>query len=357
MTSTTTRQIADAMSIPKAGPADSFVLHAPLELMARAQLLGYVPVVDRRPAIECIERLAARYAEAGDPVSPPTDAEGPRDPSALLAAVAAGDQDRVDAMATAWLPQWTATEVVEALGEALVPSLAAAGHAPIAMSLLLRDQSLPTTLLRGPLRSLAAQPQWRIDWHRSACGLGNPEGLYDALRMAPQLGRPGSDFIHPLMTQAVESGEAQRLLGPVLADRHDVHTALRTVTRVAAWSMLHDDPSQAPYGWTHALTMPQAVLSLAGVGVSPRTALAVAGTFALGFRLAHGTVELPPTIEPTRSVATWPELASAAARHDDAHLAKFTLACIHAAEADPDFEGLYLDAAAYLVQWWSQESL
>lgn len=35
MMSTTTHGIADAMSTPKAAPAVSFVLHAPLELMAR----------------------------------------------------------------------------------------------------------------------------------------------------------------------------------------------------------------------------------------------------------------------------------------------------------------------------------
>jgi len=352
MMRTATQGISDAMSIPKAAPADSFVLHAPLELMARVQLLRYVPAGARQPAMERIEWLVAQYANAGDPVPAPPAVDGPPDAPALIVAVATGDQDLVDAMAAAWLPQWTAVDVVGALGEALVTSLAAAGHAPIALSLLLRDQRSPTTLLRGPLRSLAAQPLWRVTWHQSVCGDGDAEGLYSALRSAPQLGRPGSDFIYPLMTQAVESGEAQRLLAPLLSDRYDVQSALRTVSRVAAWSMLHDDQTQAPYGWTHALTMPQAALSLAGAGVSERTALAVAATFALGFRLAHGTVELPPVIGPTASVVTWPELAAEAAQHEDAHLAKFTLACIHAAAADREYEGLYLDAAAHLVQWW-----
>lgn len=352
MTSTPTRTIADAMSIPKAAPADSFVLHAPLELMARTQLLRHVPVAARQAAIERIEWLAAQYANAGDPVlAPPPIAGGP-DAAALLAAISAGDQDLVDAMAAAWLPQWTAADAAGALGEALVPSLAAAGHAPIGLSLLLHDPTLPTTLLRGPLRSLAAQPHWRITWHESCRGEGDATGLYDALRASPQLGQPGSDFIYPLMTQAIERGEAVRRLAPLLADRYDVRAALRTVTRVAAWSMLHDDQAQAPYGWTHALTMPQAVLSLAGAGVNARTALAVAGTFALGFRLAHGTVELPLIIKPAVSTATVPAIATAAALHDDAHLAKFTLACIHAAGADPEFAGLYLNAAAHLIEWW-----
>ncbi len=354
MMSTSTQRIADVMSIPKATPANSFVLHAPLELMARTQLIPYVPVGVRQSARERIEWLAAQYANAGDPVLSPPPVVCQPDASALIAGVAAGDQHGVDAMATAWLPQWTASDVVGALGEALVPSLAAAGHAPIGMSLLLCDPRLPTTLLRGPLRALAAQPGWRISWHHTVRGSGDAERLYAALRAAPQLGRPGSDFIYPLMTQAVESGEAERLLAPVLTDRYDVQAALRTVTRVAAWSMLHDDQTQAPYGWTHALTMPQAVLCLAGSGVQHRTALAVAGTFALGFRLAHGTVELPPVIRPTQSAATWPELAAVAALHEDAHLVKFTLGCIHAAEADPQFAGLYLDAAAHLVQWWRE---
>jgi len=354
MTMTTAQSIADAMSVPKAAPADSFVLHAPLELMARIQLLHYVPADVRQAAIERIDWLAAEYASAGDSVLAPPSIAGPPDAGALLAAISTGDQDLVDAMAAAWLPQWTATEAAGALGESLVPSLAAAGHTPIGLSLLLRDSTLPTTLLRGPLRSHAARPLWRITWHESCRGDGDATGLYDALRAAPRLGQPGNDFIYSLMTQAVDSGEAERLLAPLLADRYDVRGALRIVTRVAAWSMLNDDQAQAPYGWTHALTMPQAVLSLAANGVGERAALAVAGTFALGFRLAHGTVELPLVIEPTVSAATVPEIAAAAAQHEDAHLAKFTLACIHAATADPEFEGLYLDAAAHLVGWWRE---
>jgi hypothetical protein len=117
--------------------------------------------------------------------------------------------------------------------------------------------------------------------------------------------------------------------------------------------MVHDDPEQAPYGWTHALTMPQAVMSLAGAGVTPRTALAVAGTFTLGFRAAHGTVSLPEAMQPGAGAeATVAELALAASLHRDAHLVKFTLACLHAASDDPSFAALYLRAAERLVQWW-----
>lgn len=347
---------AAELSVPKAAPADSFVLHAPLELMARVQLLSYIPVHLRGAAVDRIEWLRTEYAAAGEPVATPSDVDGPPDPAALLQAIAAGDQAAADAMAAAWLPTMSAPEVCGALAEALVPSLAAAGHAPIGMALLLRGGHtagpLPTTLLRGPLRCLAAQPEWRIDWHRGVDGRGRADGLYDALRAAPHLGEPGSNFIFPLMTQAQQPGVADRLLGPVLADRFDVPTALHTLTRVAAWSMIHDDPEQAPYGWSHALTIPQAVMTLAGAGVAARTALAVAATHALGFRVAYGAAPLPPQIEPVAARASAAELATAASAHEDAHLVKYTLACLHAAADDRGFAGLYLEAAATLVEWW-----
>ena len=104
------------------------------------------------------------------------------------------------------------------------------------------------------------------------------------------------------------------------------------------------------------MTMPQGVLALAGAGVSSRTALAVAATFALGFRVAHGTVTLPARIdtEPMDGsmVRVAGRLAATASLHHDAHLVKYTLACLHAAADDPSHAGLYLAAAQYLTDWW-----
>lgn len=341
-----------ALSVPKAAPANSFVLHAPLELMARVQLLPMVAPAQRDAALAGITALTDEYEAAGDPVPDPPVPSGAVDGADLAAAVAAGDQTRVDALALAWLPQRSAPEVVGALGEALVTSTAAAGHVPIGLAQLLRDPGMPTSLLRGPLRAVAAAPDWRVSWHHAVESEGDANGLHAALRAAPMLGRPGSDFIHPLMTQAQQPGIADRLLGPVLAARYDVPAALATVTRAAAWSMLFDDPTQAPYGWTHALTMPQAVLSLAGAGVTARTALAVGATFALGFRVAHGTAELPTRIATMAAPASVVDLATEASLHHDAHVVKYTLACIRAGEQDPAYAGLYLAAAAYLLDWW-----
>ena len=47
-------------------------------------------------------------------------------------------------------------------------------------------------------------------------------------------------------------------------------------------------------------------------------------------------------------------LATTAAVHPDAHLAKYTLACFDAAHADPPATRLYLAAAAFLGAWWAQ---
>jgi hypothetical protein len=46
-------------------------------------------------------------------------------------------------------------------------------------------------------------------------------------------------------------------------------------------------------------------------------------------------------------------LASCASVAHDAHLVKYTLACIDAASADPGAADLYLAAAAHLCGWWA----
>ena len=81
MTTTATRQrpplqpaelalIADAaaaVAVPRTAPVSSFVLHAPLELLARVGLLESLPVSHavRRAAVGQIEALRDRYAAAG----------------------------------------------------------------------------------------------------------------------------------------------------------------------------------------------------------------------------------------------------------------------------------------------------
>lgn len=51
--------------------------------------------------------------------------------------------------------------------------------------------------------------------------------------------------------------------------------------------------------------------------------------------------------------AIGPELAARGGAHQDAHVAKYTLACLDAAAFDPARRSLYLAAAAYLHAWWA----
>ncbi len=87
---------------------------------------------------------------------------------------------------------------------------------------------------------------------------------------------------------------------------------------------------------------------------SPRTALAVAATYVVGFRAAFATDHLdarfdspPPELDPATASAAdiVTELATRAAIHADAHFVKYTLACIDAAHFDPMHAQFYLAAA------------
>jgi len=358
------RAAACAIAVPRAAPADSFVLHAPLELLARVGLLEHVHPSSLDAALRAIADLGTAYEATGPAVvAPPAGAfaSAPAAAVAVDAAIRAGDADGADA-AMIWLTDHADLATVRRLlARAIVDSLAAAGHAPIGLHLLplVAGGAMPASLLRGAVRTIASRPQWRVTWFHSA-RVDAPAvstSMAAALAAVPRLGRPGSDFIFPLMSQVQDSGVAAEVLTPVTGPGADVAAGGRALVRAATWSMLHDDPTQAPYGWTHCLTMPQAVLSLAGDGVDERTVLAVAATYVAGFRAAHGTVALGSLDDDAgeRVSASAPvvgDLATFAALHHDAHLVKYTLACIHAAAADPAWAGTHLRAAAFLADWW-----
>jgi hypothetical protein len=122
--------------------------------------------------------------------------------------------------------------------------------------------------------------------------------------------------------------------------------------------------------------MPQAVLGIAPACADPAAAMAVAATYVLGFRATLGRVRLDPAwtpgppayADPVESLEASPgeaaagvwhapdaalpavvtRLATRAATHHDAHLVKYTLACLDAGRADPASSRLFLAAAAFL---------
>ena len=379
--------VGEVVAVPKEAPADSFVLHAPLELLARVGLLRAVRPEARDGARRRLVWLAASYGAAGPPVEEPAplDERPPVDLAGdLAAALAAGDLDDVDRLALALGRRVAPDDLRRLLAEPVAASLAAAAHGSILLHLLPRvapQGEVTGAVLRGPARELARMPSWRLRWFEDPDEPVAGTPLADALLDVPGLGLPGSDFIHPIMNQAEESGLAARLLGGVLAAEPDPVAVRRELARVAALSMLQEPPDFAPYGWSHCLTMPQAVLGLAGRGAPPRTAVAVAATHVVGFRAALGvrTLDgryeppLPATTDLREAIAAGPEeaaatafhapdealaevvteLATRASLHHDAHLVKYTLACLDAAADDPPCRRLHLAAAASLSAWWA----
>lgn len=347
--------VAQIVSIPRRDRSNSFILHAPLELSARAALLPRVAPADRELARLRILAVAAQYESFGPPLEieerPQHDA-----PAAWVTdAIAAGDE--IEAVAAArTLAGESVDHIVDALTDRVAPSTAAAGHAPIFLSYLERGGSWsgPRRELLAPLvRELARQPEWTIRWidepRRPADT--NADTLNERLSATPILGPPASTFIHPLMMHVDENGFAAAQLGDTLGSYTE--EAAQAILRTAARSMLLETCEHAPYGWTHCLTMPQALLGLAPNSQRPDRLLALAATEVLAFRTALGGAQIQ-TSTPDALPSVDPEvLASAAAISHDAHVVKYVLACIDAAAWDPGEASLYLAAGAHLLDCWS----
>jgi hypothetical protein len=322
---------AAVIDIPTVAAPSSFELHAPLELLARAILLPQVPASTIPLARRRLRWIADRY-QVGDSDSP-----------------TAGHDVRLPDL------------------DDVVVSLAAAGHGPILLALRGRVPAIPADFgNRLLVTEIARHPEWRLAWPLQRDPRGAGSGDLERRLAAPRSpGDPGSDFIYPTMHLVDDSGLAADVLDEPLRGL-PVAEARRILLRVAAHSMLQDDPAAAPYGWTHCLTMPQAVLDLPGQGADADLAVAVAATYVLGFRSTQGQVVLEPEWSPEPGSAAhrvWfaredelpsiiSELVSFGAVHPDAHVAKYTLAALDAADADPEAARLYLAAIAHLHAWW-----
>ena len=339
---------ASRLAAPREASADSFVLHASLELLARAVLLELVPDELHERARLRIAGLVDRYEAAGDPVGTPARI-APPDPDRavgnLVAALAVSDLAEVDRQA-AWLgAHISAPDLRRLLGPAVAPALGAAAHVPIGLHLLGRSRWIDGSVLRGCLRELAREPGWRVDVDGLAEG---DRPLEEALLGTPLLGPADRDFIRPMVVHG--AGAAAGLLPDVSPD---AGAAARAVSRVAAWSMLQERDDHVPFGWTHTLTVPQAVLS---IGLDPRTAVAVAGTEVIGFRASMGSRALDPAMPiPPEAPDAFDDLVAWAALHHDAHVVKYVVACLDATAADPGGAPLYAAAATRLAAWWWAE--
>jgi hypothetical protein len=383
-------EVGQVLAIPRAEPADSFVLHAPLELVARAALLPFVAPAQREQARRQISNVAEEFEDFGPPVSEPAaDGFDSVEDAAtrLLAAIGWGELDDVD-HAARWLGRAaTAVELRTLLAPDVVTRLAAAAHAPIFFFELPRIAprgEVTGELLRGLARELGRAPSWQLRWIDELAPEpdAGPDAMFEALASTPLDHEPGATpFIYPVMSRVDEQRIALTQLRAVVGGE-DMRARAHAVLRAAAWTMLLEPGDHSPYGWSHCLTMPQAVLGLGLDGaINPNVALAVAATYVVGFRSAlavnalepvfptedpgipvHEALDAGPVIaaasvwhhhEPTND-AIVSELATRASVQRDAHLVKYTLACLDAAASDRSHQRLYLAAAAYLVGWWAE---
>lgn len=381
-------EVGARLALPRAAPADSFILHSGLELCARVGLLGHVPPDRRDGARGQIALLAHEYDAWGPSVEAPaavsfSDLDVAAE--ALVSALAAGDLDAVDGAAR-WLGRHaTPLELRRLLAGSLVNRLGAAAHAPIFLYLLPRvapGGEITGELLRGLARDLGREWWWRLHWvdSRPLGGPGGPESMFDAIAATPVDPVEGAiPFIFPTMARVDEDGSAAKLLEGVVT-AGEVRAQGREILRAAAWSMLLEPDDHSPYGWTHALTLPQAVLGIAEATDEPAVALAVAATYVVGFRTGLARLPLVPA-EPghpgrdldealrvdreTAAGGVWhqpkaafadivAELATRASEHRDAHYVKYTLACLDAAADDPEHARLFLAAAGALAGWWAK---
>lgn len=380
-------RVARRIAVPREAAADSFILHAPLELMARASLLA-LALPRARPLVRArILTLGALFEDRGPARAEPArrsfatldDARG-----ALASAIGRGELDDAEVAADFLATNTSAAELARAVADVIVPHLGAAAHGSIFLDELRRVGSRSSPIARslgGLCRELAREAGALLRWQQSREPDVVPTGdLAQRLAATTCVGDPGSNFILPTMSFVERSGLAKRLLDPATR-AISVREARRALGRVAAISMLVDDPAHAPYGWSHALTMPRAVLAIAADSSDPGRAVAVAATYVLGFRatLARGAIDLGYTPPATPRVDRWdlaapeglaasrvfhaspeelPELvtqiATYAAVHPDAHLAKYVLASLDAAREAPEDARLHLAAAANLASIWAR---
>ena len=388
------RAAAHIVSQPKL-ELNSFRLHAPLEIMARYNLLPFVPPTDRDLARIQMVAAASHYQAGGDEAGPPerVPISRPSDTAVQLRrAVEAGDVRQADALCVSLAETGGLQELLDSITDLTLRTLTGAAHTHIGLMMMARMSGeaghSALGLARSGVRALAQAPGLNLKCVSTHRTLKDPETeLAAILRAVPMVSPLGPGMV-AMMQAAEQAGLPDALLGDALlsnSDEGQCENALRTACRIAALSMLEDDPEPAKYYWTHCLTLPHAAWALTRFLPGRPFAAEAAHTAAawvVAIRASHGNGNLKPSpefedidMDLTEALARSPRaaasaawfttederpqvertLAAEAAIRNDAHLVKYTWACLDSAAQDPEHAPLYHAAAAYLCSIWCME--
>ena len=382
--------------------SNSFVLHAPLELMARYGLLQMVPPQQRTMARIQLTASAVVFEAGIDPVPMPQKLEAFKNIEAaglaFQAAIKAKDMVAMDKVTLQMGRQFGIAPTLALLAKPTLTTLEAASHAHIGVWLLLRHgMSGPfdqVALLRHAARLMTRHPEYKITCFPRVSDITGKklnmtaaeiEAFVIKQLIAPiQKGRI-SRGIRPLLQAAQDDDLPEKLFGEMI--RHDMTSeqmdaAFRGALRIAARAMLLDDNDHAKFGWSHQLTLTQAACGLSTMGADRKLCLAIALAWSAAYRSFLSEKPLDPEYVPPKTGATmlealytsreaaagraWhatPEelpqimgtIAGQASIRNDQHLVKYVRACFDMIGFDPAGMRLYLAGAASLCALWIAE--
>jgi hypothetical protein len=392
-------RVAELLHPPKL-EFSSFTLHAPLEALARFSLLSAIPESRRSSARMQIVSLAARYESIGKSVT--SSPRLPGRPSAddvfltLEDAIASGDLDTADA-AGIWIGENISPgEFVVRCQRIMLKYMGAAVHGPIYLSLVARAtqtiERAAMAMTRGFTRQLAVESA-RVLQMPSIRGRAEPALAPEALERLFWQGMVGGEDvgmtdplgIWKIVDRAVQTGVVEQAMSRAWQEVSEAQweSAMKGIVRGAAHAMIQDTAQHAKYGWTHCLTIPQALWVLGPYAQDKLGVIRLASVVGVGFRHAHGRRKISDDLGLSRLKIPFSEalqqgsreaasvayfavgdevdaiektIAEEAAIREDAHLVKYTLACFDSAAMNPAAAPLFRAAAAYLLAIWMADA-
>jgi hypothetical protein len=377
-----------------------------LELLARNGLLPLVDPKERSLARLQMVASAATFEAGPAPLSAAKKIAAFPNPSTAITeftrAFQEGSADDIEAIMLQFAAQFGTARLVQLLTPLALPTLTGASHSHIGLWLLLRHARASdvgdAVLLRAAARSLSRNPASQLKSF-SAMQLVASEPLKQTpeeveteilTKLAAPPRKTGSlGGMQALFTAGEATGNADSLFTDFLL--HDltneqIDAAFRAVLRVCAHSMLQHTPTHAKFGWSHCLTLPQAACGLSSLNIDRKLALACSLVWITAYRSvlsdhdldfnwtpaklagSASLVEALQTSPTTAAARIWyadpaelpaikQTLATQASIRTDQHLIKYTRACLDMISFDPQYEHLYLAAAAHLCTIWVKERL